>query len=233
MDAPPQTVHWGALEQTAANRARCRAFASTFTTIPRSEWRTCRRRHLVRHIYDQLDGHCMSNAAAGMVMAVREAAGLPCKILVPPTLYEQHSRWGAGSSIGENVEALITTGICDADFAGGDQVRLAGVPSNWRDNARRYRILRDEAYDLDGDLDAVATAILLGFCPIIGVTWPGGGGHGVLATDLVVEGSAVSLEGPNSWGAKWNGIGFWSLTERQLGSMARYGAYACRAVVEG
>lgn len=233
MQAPPQTISWGGLEQTAANRARCRAFRDALPLISRSKWRTCRRRHLVRHIYDQLDGHCMSNAAAGMVMAVREAAGLPFQILVPPTLYEQHSRWGAGSSIGENVEALITTGICDAAFAGGDQVRLSAVGRGWQDNAKRYRILRDEAYDLDGDLDAVASAIMLGFTPIIGVTWPGGGGHGVLATDLVVEGSAVSLEGPNSWGATWNGTGFWRLTERQLGSMSRYGAYACRAVVEG
>lgn len=233
MQAPPPTVSWGTKPATPDNAARCRAFADQFAVLPRSKWKTTRLRQYVRHIFDQVDGMCTSNGAAGMVMWLRAAANLPHRVLCPPTLYEQHSRWGTGSSLGENIDALIATGICDAAFAGGEQVRLGSVPSNWKTNAIRYRLDPDEVWNLQGELDAVATAIQLGFPALIGVRWPGGRGHSVLATDVVVAGNAVSLEGPNSWGATWNGNGFWSLTERQLSSMPGHGAYAARSVVEG
>jgi hypothetical protein len=167
-------------------------------------------------------------------MFLRAVSNQPHKVLCPPTLYEQHSRWGTGSSLDENIEALIGTGICDADFARGEQTRLRDVPDGWRENARRYRLAADEVWNCRGELDAVATAIQYGFAVLIGVRWPGGGGHSVLATDLVCgPNGAVSLEGPNSWGASWNKNGFWALTERQLSSMSGFGAFAARAVVEG
>lgn len=230
MHQSPQHIAWGALPETPDNRAACRAFADDFAIIPRAQWRTVRRRQFVLHIYDQLDGMCTSNGAAGLVMWVRAMSGLPHKILVPPTLYEQHSRWGAGSSLGENIDALIKTGICDADFAGGDQVRLGNVPPNWKSNAAKYRLLPDEVWNLQGGFDAVVSALHYGFACLIGTRWPGGGGHSVLVTDY--DRDANELSGPNSWGPTWNEDGFWNLSERQLASMAGHGAYAARAVVE-
>lgn len=228
---PPPTVAWGLRPETPENRARCWMFEDSFEIIPRAQWRTTRRRQFVRHIYDQLDGMCTSNAAAGMVMAIRAMSGLAHKVLVPPTLYEQHSRWGTGSSLGENIDALTDVGICDADFCGGDQVRLGAVAGKpWKANAARYKILPGDVWNLRGQFAQVATAIMLGFFPIIGLDWPGG--HCVLATDLVVDSDGVALEGPNSWGADWNGDGFWRKSEAQCRSMPGYGAYAARAVVE-
>lgn len=227
---PPPGIHWGALPETPDNRAACRDFADQFAIVPRAQWRTVRRRQFVRHIYDQLDGMCTSNAAAGLVMFVRAMSGLAHKILCPPTLYEQHSRWGTGSSLGENIDALINVGICDADFAGGEQVRLGSVPGDWKANAAKYRLMPDEVWNLQGDFDAVVSALHYGFAALIGCNWPGGGGHSVLCTDY--DRDANSLAGPNSWGKTWNKDGFWVLTERQLTSMGRHGAYAARAVVE-
>jgi hypothetical protein len=232
MMPPPPTIAWGTNPETPDNRAACRAFADQFAILPREKWRTVRRRQFVLHIYSQLDGMCTSNGAAGLMMWLRAMSGLPHKILAPPTLYEQHSRWGTGSSLGENIDALINVGICDADFAKGEQTRLGSVPSNWKTNAARYRLLPDEVWNLQGDLAAVMSALDYGFAALIGLNWPGGGGHSVLCTDSEVTGNEVYLSGPNSWGAKWNGDGFWRLSERQLSSMSRFGAYAARAVVE-
>ncbi|MCU0870722.1 MAG: hypothetical protein MUE50_00105 [Pirellulaceae bacterium] len=231
---PPPNVAWGATPETQTNRAKCRAFADQFAVLPRSAWKTVRRRQFVKHIYDQLDGMCTSNGASGLVMWLRAMSGQPHKVLVPPTLYEQHSRWGTGSSLGENIDALINIGVCDADFCGGDQVRLGAVTSKpWRENAARYKLLPDEVWNCNGQLANVVSALQYGFACLIGLNWPGGGGHSVLATDVEVDGGKLWLFGPNSWGNTWNGNGFWQLSESQLSSMSRYGAYAARAVVEG
>lgn len=234
MQPPPQSVHWGTLPRDQARVVpHCRQLGDGFTVLPRSQWRTTRRRACVRHIFDQLDGMCTSNGATGQVMALREAAGLPFEILAPSTLYGQHSNWGTGSSLAENIDALIETGVCSADVAGGEQPwPLSKLPATWKQDAARYRLVGSEVWDLDGDFGAVVTAIMLGWFPLIGLRWPGGGGHSVLATDVIVEAGQVAIAGPNSWGATWNGDGFYTLTERECSSMGSHGAYAGRVVVE-
>jgi hypothetical protein len=92
--------------------------------------------------------------------------------------------------------------------------------------------LPGHVWNLQGNFDRVATALQRGFAGWIGVRWPGGGGHSVLVSSLKRVSNAWYLRGPNSWGAKWNGDGFWELSEGQCGSMESHGAYAVHAVVE-
>lgn len=230
---PPAGVAWGLRPDVRPLiDERCRAWSADFETLGRSKWSEINQDHLVTHIYDQLDGMCTSNAGAAAVMFCRALAGAEERILCPTTLYGQHSRWGTGSSVGENVDSLLEVGICSATFCGEEQPwPLSRLPQNWKDDAARHRILPGHVWNLQGSFDAAATAIQRGFGAWIGVRWPGGGGHSVLAVSLKRSGSTWILRGPNSWGREWNGDGFWELTERQCASMPSHGAYAVQQVV--
>lgn len=225
MQAPPDRVSWGGHEL----RGVCRAFATaSFKPLPREKWKPVSNRKLVWHIFDQLDGHCMANAAVQTVMMAREKAGLPRVALSPEQLYCQHSNWGTGSTAEENLRYLRDVGVCPYD--GKTQAwwnNPRNWPANWKSIAAGYRILEWE--DLGGDFDLTATAVQKGWPVVIGVTWPGGGGHGVAVSDLTQDSSSRwCLGGPNSWSEWWNGDGFYSLTESQCRSMSRYGSWCCR-----
>jgi len=230
---PPRRVNWGLLpERKPLLDDRCRAFSDDFETLPRSRWSEVSLDHLVWHIFDQIDGMCTSNAGAGSVMLCREVAGMQRRILAPPTLYGQHSRWGTGSTLAENVEALLSVGVCSAELAGEQPWPLSKLPATWKQDAARHKILPRHVWNLGGQFDRVATALQRGFAPWIGVRWPGGGGHSVLCSGLKRQGNGWRLRGPNSWGRTWNGDGFWELSEAQCASMPGHGAYAVHAVVE-
>lgn len=233
MAPPPQDVFWGTQPDVQPLvDDRCRAFSDDFETLPRARWSEVNQDHLAWHVYDQVDGMCTSNAGAGAVMFCREVSGMPRRVLAPTTLYGQHSRWGTGSSLAENVDALLRVGVCAAQLAGEQVWPLSRLPSSWQQDAARHRILPGHVWNLRGLFDRAATALQRGFAVWIGVNWPGGGGHSVLASSLRRQGNTWYLRGPNSWGRRWNGDGFWNLSEAQCASMSRFGAYAVHAVVE-
>lgn len=230
---PPRGISWGGLPDTRPLiDDRCRAWSDDFETLPRSRWRDTIQDHLVWHIYDQLDGMCTSNAGAAAVLFCRELAGQEREVVCPSALYGQHSRWGTGSTLAENVAALLEVGIPSAKFVGREQPwPMADLPAGWQRDAARFRILPGHVWNLAGSFDRVATAIQRGFAAWIGVRWPGGGGHSVLAVSAKKVSGVWRLRGPNSWGGDWNGDGFWELTEAQCGSMGSHGAYAVQQVM--
>ena len=193
--------------------------------IPRADWEDdigCE--HFVDQIFDQLDGMCASNAAVSALMVSRAIAGQKDVLLAPNDVYDHVGRWNTGSTIGDNLRALIDIGVRTRE----QQPRKWPVQREpgWEKDARQYRI--HEAIDLKGNFDAVVTAIHLRFSVVIGLRWPGGGGHAVCVTRF----RNGKLRGPNSWGAHWNGDGFFELSESQCESMPRYGAFAIRAATE-
>jgi len=230
---PPASVAWGCREDPAPLvDDRCRLFADDYDPLPRAKWKPASLDHLIWHIFDQADGMCTSNAGTQAVMGCRELGGQERRVLAPSTLYGQHSRWGTGSTLSENVDALLKTGVCSAGFSGGEQPwPLSGLPKGWQQDAARHKILPGHVWNLAGQFDLVATALQMSFFGWIGLRWPGGGGHSVLCSSLLRQGNVWIVRGPNSWGPTWNGDGFFELTERQCSSMGSHGAFAVRAVI--
>ena len=196
-----------------------------FDLMPRKNWvPTSLNRH-VPVIYSQMDGMCTSNGGCETVMIVRAFAGRKDNpVLSPEHLYDQHSRWGSGSTLDENLKALVDVGVCTREEVPAKwPVKL---PDDWKALAAKNRML--EFIDLNADFDAVATAIQRGHPCLIGVNWPGTnrGGHAIAATQLAREGRDWVLRGPNSWGEDWGDDGFYTLTERQCADFGQFGCWA-------
>ncbi len=203
MPAIPSDVEFGALPRTATCYGD-----GTFPTyeekrwplLPRSKWEPVSMNRHVRIIYRQLDGHCTSNGACETVMIDRSSRGRHDNpILSPEHLYRQHSRDGTGSTLDENLQALVDYGVCTRELIPQD-MSVRDYPSGnvLLANARKNRML--EWIDLNADFDAVATALQRRQPCLIGVNWPGGGGHAVAATQLIRDGRGWALRIVNSWG---------------------------------
>jgi hypothetical protein len=144
---------------------------------------------------------------------------------------------------------LVDSGVCERSVVQREwPVTLPEEVEVWRSQNRML-----EFVDLNADFDAVATA-LQRFRPcLIGVRWPGGGGHAIMATQLVRDGSrGWALRGPNSWKESWGDKpgytadelqwlkvnnrrpltgGWWTLTERQCADFGSYGCWAAGSSV--
>lgn len=231
MAPPPEGVVW-ACEEMPPDVARCMAPAS-FEPMDRRDMRTSNNRRHVWKIYAQLNGHCTANATCQCILVAREKMGLPRKLLSPEMLYHQHSRWGAGSTLQQNLVHARDVGVIyypDGGYTEQNQ-RLYSNPNNWpadwREMAKENRILEWE--DLHGDVDLILTALQLGFPVILGITWPGGGGHAIEAQDVVMDSrDDPLLMGPNSWDERWNGDGWWKLRASRLRNLKNYGAWCLR-----
>lgn len=193
--------------------------------LPRSQWRddVGIADKKVEYIYGQLDGMCTSNGTVQAMMICRALAGLPYEVLSAEDLYDHVGRWGTGSALGDNIDAAMRIGVrtqeqCPKEWP-------VGRPSGWELQAAQNKIL--EAFDYGGIFDAVVTGLHYRIPSLIGVTWPGGGGHAIACTRFVNG----KLRGPNSWG-NWGDNGFYELTERQCASMRSYGALGVRVVSE-
>ncbi len=244
--AIPPGFEFGALPRTATcyGDGTFPKWEDKFDLIPRNWWLPYSMNRHVPVIYSQMDGMCTSNGGCETVMIVRSFSGRPDNpVLSPEHLYDQHSRWGSGSTLDENLKALVDVGVCTREEVPAKwPVKL---PDDWKALAAKNRML--EFIDLNADFDAVATAIQRGHPCLIGVNWPGGGGHAIAATQLAREGRDWVLRGPNSWGEdrgekpgytesdlKWLDAmgrpmatgGFYTLTERQCADFAVFGCWA-------
>jgi len=223
MDPTPSEIEFGALPRSAGPRPSVYGdgtfptYPERFSLLDRSLWKPVSMNRHVIHIYSQLDGMCTSNGACGVMMAERSFRGVSPNdnpILAPEDLYAQHSKWGTGSTLGENLRTLVDSGVQDRDACPREWPVETG---KWTESLRaENRML--EFVDLNADFDAVATALQQYRPCLIGVRWPGGGGHAVLATELVrlPKGSPPpgmrvpdaakagwAIRGPNSWGEGW------------------------------
>ena len=233
--APPSDTIFGLLGREARYGDGTWAKAEdAVRVLPRADWLASINAHLVWEIFSQLDGHCTSNAATMCVELLREQSGQQQTPLAPHTLYMQHSRWGTGSSLDENLRQLRDVGVLtEATWPESRAQRGIVDPDTWsgelKAEAAKYRVL--EWFDCDGSFDLGASALQRGMPLCVGLRWPGGGGHCVLVTDLVKVGSGWGFRGPNSWGKSWGDNGFFTLTEAQMRSGPGYGSWAGRSCV--
>lgn len=225
MQKPPRGTEFGALDRTATcyGDGTFPKYEDRFTLITRRMWMATSLNRHVHTIYAQLDGMCTSNGACETMMVERSFRGQPHVELAPEQLYYQHSKWGTGSTLDENLQALVDVGVCDRESI-PKHARREDWPRDWEELAAKNRML--EFIDLNADFDAVATALQRGLPCLIGVRWPGGGGHAIAATELAKDGRDWVLRGPNSWGANWGDEGFYTLTERQCADFGSFGCWA-------
>ncbi len=249
MQSPLPSVHWGANPRTdsAYGDGTFPKYEDRFELMPRNLWMPVSLNRHVRTVFGQLDGMCTGNGATGLVEIDRSFRGLPHIPLSPEHLYGLHSRWGTGSTLGENLKALVDVGVCTRELIPQDDWNPRDWPADdiWRPNAAKNKVL--EFIDLDADFDAVATGLQEGHGCLIGVNWPGGGGHAIAATQLVKDGRGWALRGPNSWDESWGEApgytpdelawleamgyrpftgGWYTLTERECRDFSTFGCWA-------
>ena len=236
MQAPPPNIEFGALpRQTKYGDGTFPRHEDAWPLIDRKVWKPVSLNRHVRSIYDQLDGMCTSNGACQTMMVERSFRGrLRNPELNAEYLYYLHSKWGDGSTLDENLRALIDSGV---------NARLVA-------NDRRAANRMLEAIDLNADFDAVATALQRGHPCLVGVIWPGSTrrrGHAICVTELEKGVGEWHIRGPNSWGEDWGEQpdytpeelrwleakgyrpltgGFYTLTERECADFATFGCWA-------
>lgn len=209
-----------------------RTFSTDFKEIPRADWpsRLLSLQPRVWHVFNQGRlSSCASNATAQSLMLLREIAGMPRVVLSPGSLYGQVTRTDSGSTLDDNLSALAAVGLVPSSAMDANAWTARSYPADWKDLAKPYRVT--EWYDLGGKVESIATAVLYGFPVVIGVDWPGGGGHAVLVVGLVVDKGTVRFLICNSWGPEWNNGGFGTLSEPVVRTSSKYGAFAPRVPI--
>ncbi len=236
MQPPPNGVEFATLPRTSLyGDGAWPCWAQRFELLPRNVWVPINMNGHVHTIYSQLDGMCTSNGACGAVMAERSWRGMDHLELSPEHLYGLHSKWGSGSGLDENLKALTDFGVCDRATVAQDDWKPRDWPDDWKTFANKNRVL--EFIDLNGSFEAVATAIMLRKPCVMGVHWPGGGGHAVAVTQLAMDDDHEwCLRGPNSWGSDWGekgnaefSAGFYTLKESEISGLLQFGAWAVGA----
>lgn len=229
-DTPPGAGQ-GLLPRDPSERSRARAFAMDFRKLPRAEWakaKTPRRRPWT--IYDQgSTSSCASQSLCGAVAYSREIRGLPRVKLSPGSVYPNvNGGRDAGSTLTANVNWLQDHGAAPVEVVPANTTRKASLPPGTQAAADPFRLVT--AVDLDGDFDAVVSALAYGYPVYFGIRWSGGVGHAIYAFDYettTVRGKpSADLVIANSWGEDWGDGGCGRLTESQCATMPQFGAYA-------
>ncbi len=241
MQSTPDGIAFGALPRTATSYGdgTFPTRPTRFLLLPRNQWKPVNINRHVQRIRAQLDGMCTRNGAC---TAMEVERSLRNREYNPELSAEYHyllrNRWGAGSALDDALMDMQNPGVITMRNASGVQMRSTReFPADHETLAEKNRML--EWVDLDADFDAVATALQRCRPCLVGVTWPGGGGHAVCATELWQNGREWGIAGPNSWG-KWGermnaeiGYGKFSLTERQCRDFKTYGCWAAGSSTDG
>ena len=213
---------------TKAGKSRFRVYGTDGTppVIDRSLWDSIKDPidpSLVWHIINQANqGSCCAAAGCGIMMLIREIAGLKQVVLSQASLYGQgNGGRDSGMAIDTCLDILMDVGACPVDLI--DQYDWQGFrkgtwPDNWKEIAKRFRGL--EAWDCP-TLDHVVSANKLGFPVLYGAK-----GHAVVRIGRNLD--------INSWDYSWgdNGLGQW-VSEKVLASEIRgYGAWALRFAID-
>lgn len=214
----------GCLPRVSKPGEWCPLVREQIRIIPRKEWA-----ELVGKVRNsdlawfQLDqdgvGSCASEACAGAVMAMRELAG-QSRVELSPWFVYHHVSGGVdrGSSIDENLRFARETGVASMESWPRSHGWRTRPSDEAYDDAARYRI--EEFYDVTTH-DEFVSALFSGFVVEFGYRI-GGGGHAVVATEMV---STSRFRFKNSWG-QWgdNGFGELNLNDIYWG----FGAWALR-----
>jgi len=248
MQSIPTGIEFGALPRVSKfGDGTFPKYQNRFYLIPRDHWQPVSLNRHVRIVYAQKNGMCTANGAEGVVMAERSVRHRPFNpILSPEHLYGQVSDWGEGASLDKILKTLVETGCCTREQVPAEDGHVRrSWPEDWVALSEANRVL--EWVDLNADFDAVATALQRRKPCLIGVRWPSGGGHAVMATQLIGHKGTWALRGPNSWGEAWGEKpeytdaefawlkirnrrpftgGWWTLTERQCRDFSTFGCWA-------
>ena len=249
MKPPPSNIEFGAMpRKTAYGDGTFPKHRSAWKPIPRKLWRPVSFSRHVDFVYSQLSTMCTANAACGAMRTERSFRNREHNpVLSPENLFGQVATPGEGSGLDEILQKMIDPGVCTREDIPPDDWRPDEWPIDWEDGANENKML--EWIDLDGDFDAVATALQRHRPCVVGVYWPGlrRAGHAVCVTELWNAGENWGIGGPQTWGENWgvaptytpddllwlktHGIrpftsGFYSLTERECADFASFGAWA-------
>jgi len=221
LQSPPRSVSFGCNPR----RTVCGDGAfpvSTIEPLDEADWEEVDLSATSPRIESQPDGFCTGFGTKKNVENVRRSQGLEDIPLSATDLYYNSGGvWGRGISLDAACHTVRTQGI--ATLASVPNERHAKTPPPGE--RAQYRI--DEYDDLDGDYQKVAAKLIkeLRSC-VIGIDWPGGGGHCVECDALKKQGGVWYFGGDNSWGEDWNGDGRWWLKPNQLRNLTTYGAWS-------
>jgi hypothetical protein len=205
--------------------------------IPENEWRDISLRPLVPVVdgrpvilYQGQTNECCPFANVACAHMLRRAQGLPFVHFSPAWIYRAvNGGEDGGSAISDVCHFVNTIG----------HLPLAMYPlTNWETPepdganavAEENRIF--EYWDIPGLLYLVS-AIQRGSPVVIGVYWPGGGGHCVLAIGVkgTTNPKTMKIEIQNSYGFKWKDGGFGYLPASQVSrGIQVFGAFAPREI---
>ena len=239
MQATPHDIAWGALPRTATyyGDGTFPKHPQRFELINRKLWQPVSLSRHVKVVYSQSDGMCTPNGGLGAMMVERSFRNRKHNpILSPEYAYGQVAKWGDGVALDVVLRQLVEDGCCTREQVPQVDGHLhRSWPDNHKELAGENRVL--EAIDLNASFNALATALQEGRPCLIGVRWPGGGGHAICVTELVQVTRATctnhgrtdqvewGIGGPNSWSLKWGNEGFYTLTERQA-DFRQFGGWA-------
>lgn len=139
----------------------------------------------------------------------------------------------SGSAIDTALAHLMRVGICPQQIDGEpyiDPFDWKGYyngswPDDWQTQARNLRLL--EGWDCPS-VDHVLSAMYHGFVSVIGVFWPGGGGHAIKLVGYDKTNKRLRLQ--NTWSQAWGHRGYGWLDESVCAKGIPYfGAFTLRA----
>ena len=161
-----------------------------------------------------------------MVLGLREEQGLPRVVLSSGNLYNRVCGGvDRGSALDDALEELVTNGVCTADLQDPNEWRT--LAPGWKQEARHFKVL--EFTDLNGSVAGLFSSLQRRQPVVIGVNWPGGGGHCVLAVGCRKDSRGNwEAEILNSWKKSWGDGGFGFLAQATLRTMPQFGCWAGR-----
>jgi hypothetical protein len=233
---------FGLTEPTAEQKRvlAANALPMPFAALPLASWKSVDRRwSSPRRPWQQVGGTCTANAYIAQLEKLRRAMGLPPLQLSYRYIYAYcNSNISTGSSIWCIESNGADIGVASYEFLmdGGEVWPSSRWPAGHKANAARHRGVKWVYLDDNGAnlYSQVGTLLQHGYDVHVGITWPAGGGHSILAVGLYdgngdgdLEDDADGLIVRNSWGDDWGNGGYGKISRATyVRSAGRYGA-AC------
>lgn len=177
---------------------------------------------------------CTCCSLATALRHLRGVEGKPLFNFAWSTLYgPANGGRDAGSAIDTAVNHLMRVGIAPAEIDGEPYIDpfdwkgyySGSWPDDWQQQCREFRLL--EAWDCPS-FDHVLSAMYHGYVSVIGVFWPGGGGHAIMVCGYDKTNKRVRLE--NTWSAAWGERGYgWLDEEVCTRGVPYFGGFTLRA----